>query len=50
MPYIEAIVLESIRMFMGRAVAIPHRALKDTTLLGYNIPKVMLVGYNYHFF
>jgi cytochrome P450 len=40
MPYMEAIVLESVRMFMGRTFSIPHRALKDTELQGYHIPKV----------
>lgn len=40
MPYVEAVVLESIRMFMGRAFGVPHRALKDTTLAGFFIPKV----------
>jgi hypothetical protein len=33
-------VLESVRMFMGRTFSIPHRALKDTELQGYHIPKV----------
>lgn len=40
MPYLEALVLESVRVFMGRTFSIPHRALKDTTLQGYHIPKV----------
>lgn len=40
MPYMEAIVLESVRMFMGRTFSIPHRALRDTELQGYHIPKV----------
>lgn len=40
MPYTEATVLESLRMFMGRAHGVPHRALKDTELCGYYIPKV----------
>jgi hypothetical protein len=42
MPYMEAIVLESVRMFMGRTFSIPHRALKDTELQGYCIPKVSI--------
>ncbi|XP_039286576.1 probable cytochrome P450 303a1 [Nilaparvata lugens] len=46
MPYVEAIVLESLRMFMGRAVAIPHRALRDTKLMGYTIPKDTMVVAN----
>lgn len=42
MPYNEAIVHECIRHFMGRTFGVPHRALRDTTLAGYNIPKVRL--------
>lgn len=30
-------------MFMGRGFGIPHRALKDTTIQGYNIPKDTMV-------
>ncbi|KAK7864643.1 hypothetical protein R5R35_012415 [Gryllus longicercus] len=48
MPYMEAIVLESVRMFMGRTFSIPHRALKDTTIQGYNIPKDTMVICNFH--
>lgn len=40
MPYVECIVMESLRMFGGRAFTVPHRALKDTWLNGYLIPKV----------
>ena len=40
MPYTEATVLESLRVFTARAFSIPHRALKDTELCGYFIPKV----------
>lgn len=43
MPYIECIVLEGLRMFGGRAFTVPHRALKDTHLAGYFIPKDVLV-------
>lgn len=42
MPYLEALVLESVRVFMGRTFSIPHRALKNTTLQGYYIPKVSM--------
>lgn len=38
--YVNAIGLESIRMFMGRTMNIPHRALKDTYIMGYKVPKV----------
>ena len=45
MPYCEATVLESLRMFMSNTFGIPHRALKDTNLCGFNIPKdTMLVA------
>lgn len=40
MPYNEAIVHESVRHFMGRTFGVPHRALRNTTLAGYNIPEV----------
>lgn len=45
MPYAEAVVLEGLRMFMGNTFGIPHRAMADTELCGYFIPKdTMLVG------
>ncbi|XP_050424156.1 probable cytochrome P450 303a1 [Adelges cooleyi] len=47
MPYLEALVLESVRVFMGRTFSIPHRALKDTTLQGYYIPKDTMVIANF---
>lgn len=47
MPYLEALVLESVRVFMGRTFSIPHRALKDTTLQGYHIPKDTMVIANF---
>ncbi|XP_018325402.1 probable cytochrome P450 303a1 [Agrilus planipennis] len=37
--YVEATVLEALRHFGGRAFAVPHRALEDTYLDGYLIPK-----------
>lgn len=40
MTYLNAVVLESLRMFIGRSVNIPHRALKDTHIMGHRIPKV----------
>ncbi|XP_072396455.1 methyl farnesoate epoxidase-like isoform X3 [Diabrotica undecimpunctata] len=43
MPYLECVVLESLRMFGGRAFTVPHRALRDTYLCGYRIPKDVLV-------
>ncbi|CAH1992971.1 unnamed protein product [Acanthoscelides obtectus] len=43
LPYVECIVLESLRMFSGRAFTVPHRSLKDTYLNGYLIPKDVTV-------
>lgn len=40
MTYVNAIVYESLRMFMGRTMNVPHRALEDTYILGHRIPKV----------
>ncbi|KAF6201395.1 hypothetical protein GE061_005843, partial [Apolygus lucorum] len=48
MPYIEAIVYESVRVFMGRTFSIPHRALRDTTLHGYYVPKDTMVVANFN--
>ncbi|XP_076679748.1 putative cytochrome P450 303a1 isoform X2 [Andrena cerasifolii] len=48
MTYMNAIVLESLRMFMGRTLNVPHRALRDTSILGYKIPKdtMLIVNFN----
>ncbi|CAH1180230.1 unnamed protein product [Phaedon cochleariae] len=43
LPYVECVVMESLRMFGGRAFTVPHRALRDTSLSGYHIPKDVLV-------
>lgn len=40
MPYCEAVILETLRLFMGHTFGIPHRALRDTKLRGFDIPKV----------
>lgn len=40
MPYTEAVILEGLRLFMGHTFGIPHRALRDTKLGGFDIPKV----------
>ncbi|XP_015436194.1 PREDICTED: probable cytochrome P450 303a1 [Dufourea novaeangliae] len=46
--YINAIILESMRMFIGHTLNLPHRAVKDITILGHRIPKdTVLVG-NYN--
>ncbi|VVC86331.1 probable cytochrome P450 303a1 [Leptidea sinapis] len=47
MPYNEAIVHECVRHFMGRTLGVPHRALADTTLIGYKIPRDTMVVSNY---
>ncbi|CRL00375.1 CLUMA_CG013643, isoform A [Clunio marinus] len=43
MPYCEAVVLESLRFFMKNTFGIPHRALRDTKLCSYHIPKDTMV-------
>ncbi|KAK6627540.1 hypothetical protein RUM44_010018 [Polyplax serrata] len=48
MPYMEALTLESVRVFMGRTFSIPHRALRDTTLQGYDIPKDTMLIANFN--
>ncbi|KAI5729980.1 hypothetical protein M8J76_008667 [Diaphorina citri] len=48
MPYLEAITYESVRVFMGRTFSIPHRALRDTTLQGYFIPKDTMIIANFN--
>lgn len=47
MPYCEAVIHESVRHFMGRTFGVPHRALRDTTLAGYYIPKDTMVVSNF---
>ncbi|KAL3275952.1 hypothetical protein HHI36_020686 [Cryptolaemus montrouzieri] len=48
MPYMECCVLEALRMFAGRAFSVPHRAMRDTYLLGNFIPKDSIVIANLH--
>ncbi|XP_012279451.1 probable cytochrome P450 303a1 [Orussus abietinus] len=48
LPYIDAIVLESVRMFMGRTFSIPHRAVRDTQIMGYRIPKDTMIIANFN--
>lgn len=43
MPYCEAIVVESVRTFMRNTFGIAHRALKDTKLSSFDIPKDTMV-------
>ncbi|KAK5640617.1 hypothetical protein RI129_011428 [Pyrocoelia pectoralis] len=44
--YVECVILESIRLFVGRAFLIPRRALTDATLNGYFIPKDTVIHGN----
>ncbi|XP_026669976.1 methyl farnesoate epoxidase-like isoform X2 [Ceratina calcarata] len=48
MTYMNAIVLESLRMFMGRTLNVPHRALRDTKILGHKIPKDTMLIANFN--
>lgn len=43
LPFCEAVVLEGLRIFMGNTFGIPHRALEDTHLAGYFVPKDTMV-------
>ena len=38
-PYTEAVILETLRMFPVAPLAIPHMATEDATLAGRRIPK-----------
>lgn len=40
LPYTDAVLMEVQRMNTIAPVTAPHRAMKDTQLLGYTIPKV----------
>ncbi|KAB0792150.1 hypothetical protein PPYR_14109 [Photinus pyralis] len=45
LPYVESVVLESMRLFAGRGFLVPRRATQDTTFYGYFIPKdTILLG------
>ncbi|KAG5309487.1 CP303 protein, partial [Acromyrmex insinuator] len=48
MPYVEAIVMESLRVFVGRTLSIPHRALKDISIVGHKIPKDTMLVANFN--
>lgn len=43
MPYCEAVVMETLRTFMGHTFGIAHRALRDTKLSGFDIPRDTMV-------
>lgn len=40
LPYTDAVLMEVQRIITIAPVTAPHRALKETKLLGYTIPKV----------
>ncbi|KAK5650171.1 hypothetical protein RI129_001200 [Pyrocoelia pectoralis] len=46
--YVESIILESLRMYVGRRHAAPHKALKDSYFNGYLIPKDTTLLVNAH--
>ncbi|XP_014486131.1 PREDICTED: probable cytochrome P450 303a1 [Dinoponera quadriceps] len=48
MPYIQATVLEFLRMFIGRSLSVPRRSLKDTFIKGYKIPKDTMLVLNFN--
>ncbi|XP_032664970.1 probable cytochrome P450 303a1 [Odontomachus brunneus] len=48
MPYMQATVLEFIRMFIGRSLSVPRRSLKDTFIKGYKIPKDTMLVLNFY--
>ncbi|XP_012222204.1 probable cytochrome P450 303a1 [Linepithema humile] len=47
MPYVQAVVLETIRIFMSRTLNVPHRALRDTYINGHKIPKDTMLIVNF---
>lgn len=49
LPYTEAVLLETQRIASIGPLTVPHRALKDTRLCGYFIPKVRMLQLTFHF-
>lgn len=43
MPYCQALVMEALRFFMRYTCGIAHRALTDTKLCGFDIPKDTMI-------
>ncbi|XP_043461384.1 probable cytochrome P450 303a1 isoform X2 [Leptopilina heterotoma] len=48
MTYVNAIVYESLRIFMGKTMNVPHRAIEDTYILGHRIPKDTMIVVNFN--
>ncbi|XP_067211292.1 methyl farnesoate epoxidase-like [Linepithema humile] len=46
--YLQVVVLECLRLFIAYSFSLPHRTLKDTTILGYKVPKntMLMVNFN----
>lgn len=44
--YVEAVLLEVMRLFCVVPIIGPRRSLDNTTLNGYNIPKVPEIEFN----
>ena len=40
LPYVEAVIMEVMRMYYVVPITGPRRALHDAKLMGYDIPKV----------
>lgn len=43
LPYVEAVMLESLRWQMVAPIALPHAAQEDTVVRGYFIPKGSII-------
>ncbi len=44
LPYIDAVLMETLRYMSHVPLSVPHNTTKDTTLGGYQIPKNTQVG------
>ncbi|EDO46976.1 predicted protein [Nematostella vectensis] len=47
LPYIEATIAETLRASSVAALSVPHKAIKDTTLADYKVPKGTSVLFNF---
>lgn len=46
MPYLEACIRETMRYDTTVPLSVPHRAMKDTTIAGYDVPEGTMVSAN----